>query len=83
MEFDWDEGNLHKLNIINAERGITRAEIESVFLDPNRVECKSKHQEEERFETVGLSNRNRLIFVVYTKRGNKIRYVTAWKQSKR
>ena len=82
MEFDWDEANLHKLIIINAKRSIDKDEVESVFADPNHIERPNKHEGEERFEAIGLSNRNRLVFVIFTKRNEKIRYVTAWQQSR-
>ena len=82
MQFDWDTANLHKLNIVNAERGIAKDEIESVFEDPFRVERLNKSETETRFETIGLSNQNRLIIVIFTKRNGKIRYVTAWQVGK-
>jgi len=81
MEFDWDTGNLYKLMVINAYRGIGKEEIESVFDDPGRTESKNKYPKEERFETIGLSNQNRIILVIFTKRNGKIRYITAWQQS--
>ncbi len=82
MEFDWDEANIHKLTIVNAKRGIDKGEVESVFTDPDHIERPNKHPGEERFEAIGLSNRNRLVFVIFTKRNGKIRYVTAWQQSR-
>ena len=82
MEFAWDEANLHKLIVTNASRGINKDEIESVFGDPDHITRPNKYSGEERFEAIGLSNRNRLVFVIFTKRNEKIRYVTAWQQSK-
>ncbi len=81
MKFEWDENNLHKLNVINADRGISRKEIESVFNDLYRIERPNKSAIEERFETIGMSNQNRIIIVIFTKRNEKIRYVTAWQGS--
>jgi uncharacterized protein len=81
MEFDWDEANLNKLNVINANRGIDRNEIESVFDDPFHIVRPNKYEGEKRFEAIGLSNRNRLVIVIFTIRNEKIRYVTAWQQS--
>ena len=83
MEFEWDTANEHKLNVINGHRGIGKDEIESVFDDPFRIERPNKSEIEDRFETIGLSNHNRIIIVIFTKRNGKIRYVTAWEQSSR
>jgi len=82
MQFEWDAGNLHKLHVVNGERGIDKDEIESVFEDPYRIERLNKSEIEQRFETIGLSNQNRIIIVIiFTRRNGKIRYVTAWAQS--
>ena len=62
--------------------GIDRDEIESVFADPNHIERPNKHLGEQRFEAIGLSNRNRLVIVIFTKRNGKTRYVTAWQQGR-
>jgi len=79
FEFDWDENNLHKLNVINAKRGISREELESVFDDPDITVQENKYLGgEKRYQTYGLSNQGRLIFVIFAHRDNKIRYVTAW-----
>jgi uncharacterized protein len=83
MEFEWDTANLHKLNVINKLRGISKDEIESIFNDPFRIERPNKSTKEERIETIGLSNHNRLLIVIFTKRNGKIRYVTAWEQSRK
>ena len=78
-EFDWDRSNLHKLNITNAKRGISREELESVFDDPDIIVQVNKFAGgEKRYQTFGLSNQGRLIFVIFALRDNKIRYVTAW-----
>ena len=79
IEFDWDDGNLRKLNITNAERGISKEELESVFNNPNIIVQENKYKgREKRYQTYGLSNQGRLIFVIFAQRDNKIRYVTAW-----
>ncbi len=80
-EFDWDLGNLHKINIVNKERGFSIDEIESVFGD-------SKHyleptytgdNGEKRYLCVGKSVKNRVVTIVFTLRNGKIRPFNAWK----
>ena len=79
FEFDWDEANLRKLKVINAKRGISQEELESVFENPDIIIQENKYRgEEKRYQTYGLSNQARLLFVIFAIRDNKIRYVTAW-----
>ncbi len=79
IEFDWDDGNLRKLNVTNANRKISKEEFESVFDDPEIIIQENKYKGgEKRYQAYGLSNQGRLIFVIFALRDNKIRYVTAW-----
>ena len=80
--FDWDEANLRKLHLANAHRGIDKDEVESVFDDPSKKIADNKYTgEEKRYEIIGLSNKKRLLTVIFAIRNNKIRYVTAWQTS--
>lgn len=74
--FEWDKGNVEK----NYEKhGITPKEAEKVFLDDNlQVEPDVEHQEiEERFVAIGKIQENKVLFVVFTIRKDKVRVISA------
>ena len=75
FEFELDSGNISKLRIVRIMRGIDLDEILSVFDDSESLIYPAKDDlpGEERFMIVGLSNRKRLISVIFTVRHNKIR----------
>ncbi len=83
MEFEWDEGNLTKLEKVRSSgRNLTVDETESVFDDPNRLFRTSYPDEktgEPRYRVTGLSNQNRIISVIFVIRAGKIRIFNAWK----
>lgn len=68
--FDWDVGNLDKC----AKHGVTREEIEAVFLNTPRIAPDIAHsQEEDRMIAIGLSCvTNKPIFVAFTLREDNI-----------
>ena len=75
-KFDWDEGNTGK----NWEKHrVSDQECEEVFFDENKIILKDVfHSEKEgRFIILGKTKKNRLLFVVFTKRSNKIRIISA------
>ena len=74
--FDWDEGNRGK-NF--RKHGISDAEIEQVFLnDPYFTSQDEKHSEQELRERIlGQTDTGKLVFAVYTIRGNSIRDIHA------
>ncbi|HTE85258.1 MAG TPA: BrnT family toxin [Dehalococcoidia bacterium] len=73
MRFDWDDANRGHV----AGHGITPEDVEAVWLDPFRLEGPTYEREgETRQDTIGRQG-ERLIFVVYTLRGGRIRPVTA------
>lgn len=85
MEFDWDEANLKHLLKDNAERGISQQDVESVLsgdsvciYDPPETV-----RGEERWVDGGVTPEGRLIFVVWTWMGDKIRPITAWDPDKK
>jgi uncharacterized DUF497 family protein len=68
--FDWDQGNRDKCR----KHGVSIADIEAMFAKPLAVFPDPLHsQQEERFKAIGLSQRGRHIFLVFTlrKRGSE------------
>jgi len=80
-DFEWDpqkaDRNVHK-------HGVTFAEASSVFDDPMFITLlDDEHSvDEERFITIGLSNKNRLVMIAHTERENRIRIISARKATK-
>lgn len=74
--FDWDEGNRGKSW---ARHAVTDAECEEVFFNaPLVVAPDEKHsQTERRHYVLGRTNLGRLLFVVFTGRGKRIRVISA------
>lgn len=75
IEFDWDKGNIQK----NMRHNVNDRETEEVFFDKKRYIFKDKlhSNNEERFKIIGKTKKERLLFIVFTIRGNKIRIVSA------
>ena|SRR5215207_2566861 len=75
-EFDWDGGNAEK----NWQRHrVSQAECEQIFFNrPLVVADDERHSESElRFFALGQTDRGRLLFVVYTLRGERVRVISA------
>jgi len=76
MEFEWDRqkaaSNLKK-------HRIDFADAATVFYDDMAVTIRDDVPEEERFVTLGMDALGRMLVVVYTWRGNRIRIVSARK----
>ena len=68
VEFEWDEGNSDKNWILHQ---VSREEVEQIFFNwPLVVEDDLLHSETEaRFYGLGRTDADRLLFVVYTLRG--------------
>jgi len=75
FEFEWDKGNIEK----NKKHKVEDREAEEVFLDEGKVILKDKlhSQKEERFIVLGKTKKNRLLYLVFTKRKKKIRIISA------
>jgi len=76
MEFEWDprkaEYNLKKHGVSFTEAGtIFGDELAITVPDPDHSD------NEDRFITIGWSNRQRLLMVSHTERGDKIRIISA------
>ena len=63
--FDWDRGNRDKCR----KHGVSIAEIEQIFEGTVAVfPAPSEAQHEERFKAIGLTSKDRHVFVVFTVR---------------
>lgn len=76
--FEWD-GNKEKLNISKHDVDITEAE--SVFNDPFSITVADPDHsiEEDRFIDIGMSDKNRVLVIVYTERDENIRIISVGK----
>ena len=76
MEFEWDDG---KATANQRKHGVTFAEAASVFADPlAAIFADPDHSEDEVRELlIGHSERNRLLIVSFTERGEYIRIISA------
>ena len=74
--FDWDKGNKDKNR---KKHRVTNTECEEIFFNvPIIVEPDSKHSlKEDRFYILGQTNKERLLFLVFTLRKDKIRVISA------
>ncbi len=80
--FDWDEGNKQK----NWDKHqVDYTECEQVFFNkPLLISEDIKHSsQEQRYYALGQSDVNRMLFIVFTVRNNKIRIISARDQSKK
>ena len=80
--FEWDNWNIDKSY---QKHGITPNETEEVFLDEDvKIEKYLKHQEqEERYIAIGKTTENKMLFVVFTIRKDKIRVVSGRQANKK
>jgi len=75
-DFEWDEGNIKK----NLERHrVSHIECEEIFFNrPIIVKKDESHStSEDRYLVLGKTDAGRLLFIVFTLRGNKIRIISA------
>jgi len=73
VRFDWDDANIEHL----AAHGVTPKEFEQAFQSgPVRLYRTTRHREQ-RYAAVGATAQGRVLLFIYTKRGRKIRAVTA------
>jgi uncharacterized DUF497 family protein len=74
--FQWDSGNSRK-NLIN--HGVENWEGEQIFFNRSLIILDDpKHSQiEDRWAALGKSDSNRLLVVVFTKRGHLIRIISA------
>jgi len=75
-EFDWDRGNRGKSL---KKHGITDEECEEIFFDERKKVLKDvlHSGRENRYILIGKTKKERLLFLVFTIRKNKIRVISA------
>jgi uncharacterized DUF497 family protein len=72
--FEWDDANEGHI----WEHGIDPGEIEEALLDPDRVGADAYNVPHERRDAaIGATLAGRILYVVFTMRGEKVRPVTA------
>ena len=80
MQFDWEIGkaisNLRK-------HGVDFADAVFVLYDEFAVTVPDDHPDEERFVTIGMDSLGRILVVVYTLRGERVRLISARKATPR
>ncbi len=79
MEIEWDK-NKAASNLI--KHNIDFEDAKNIFLDPNRLEREDKRDYgETRIQVIGMVNLI-VLFVVYTKRENRYRIISARRANK-
>ena len=80
--FLWDKGNLDKNW---AKHKVKNTECEEVFFDKKKVQFKDvlHSGKEERFILLGKTKKDRLLFLAFTLRGDKVRIISARDTNKR
>lgn len=75
LEFEWDRGNSGK----NKKHGVGDSEGEEAFFDQHKVILRDPPHSggEERSILIGKTKSDRLLFVVFTRRGKKVRVISA------
>lgn len=82
MKILWDS----KKAVANAKNhdGVTFEEAQHVLVDPFALTHEdSDSEKEQRFITLGMGGKNRILIVVYTYREETIRIISAWKANER
>lgn len=78
MEIEYDPVKA-AANPLNHE-GVTFDEAQAVLLDPNALTQEDRDAAgEQRFVTLGMGGRGRVLVVVWTLRGERIRLISPWK----
>jgi len=80
VDLEWDEA---KRQAVLAERGVDLADAEVVLLDDHALTFDQDHGSEVRHVTIGMGPSGRLLTVVWTRRGDQRRVITAWKSNAR
>ena len=75
IAFEWDR---RKDSANRVKHGVGFVEASTVFADPLSITIPADHAiGEERFVILGTSNKRRLLIVVHTMRGERIRLISA------
>lgn len=81
LQFEWDE---NKARTNTAKHAVTFEEASTVFGDSLSITIAdpAHSQAEDRFIILGRSHRQRLLVVVHTERGDRIRLISARRASR-
>lgn len=81
IEFEWDKGNVDKnFN----KHGIENREAEEVFLNNPLISEDKKHSNvEKRYQCLGITDKNKKLFISFTIRKNKVRIISIRKMDKK
>ena len=76
LAFEWDE---HKATLNTRKHGVSFEEASTVFADPLALTIDDlvHSEDEDRYATLGESQRSRLLVVVFTDRDDRIRIISA------
>lgn len=74
--FEWDKPKAKKNQL---KQGVSFADTFAVFEDPNAVTLDDPGTKEQRYITIGMDAFGRILVVVYTRRGDNIRIISARK----
>jgi hypothetical protein len=76
--FEWDR---HRAETNLRKHGVSFEEAQTVFTDPLSITLPDPDhsEDEERFIDIGTSDNRRVLVVVYTERGQRIRLISARK----
>lgn len=79
--FDWDQGNLIHIK----KHKVDFRECEEVFVNiPLRLNEDKEHSKiEKRLQVLGKTNNQRLLFIAFTIRKNKVRVISVRDQNKK
>lgn len=79
LEFEWDRGNKEK-NLV--KHGVANVECEETFFDPHKRVLKAVFHvgiagREKRYVLIGRTKTERILYVVFTVRRDKVRVISA------
>lgn len=74
MSFEWDR---QKAETNRRKHGVDFADAVSVLEDPSALTLDDEGKDEERFVTIGMDSLGRVLVVVYTWRGERVRIISA------
>ncbi|MBV8136495.1 MAG: BrnT family toxin [Deltaproteobacteria bacterium] len=80
MGFEWDE---RKARANRRKHRVDFADAATIFGDERAVTVAEDDPEEERYATIGIDALARVLVVVYTMRGDRIRIISARRATKR
>jgi uncharacterized DUF497 family protein len=79
VSFDWDDENISHL----ARHGIKPSEVEELIRNDAAIRGHEVVEGEDRWTSVGATGSLRVLVVVFTVRGEKIRPITGWDADRR